>query len=86
MERKVSEAAGSRSLISLVVKDEVGVMQRICGVFSRRGFNLDSITVGSTGEAGLSRMTIATSGSKKSEEQAIKQLSKLIDVIKVSRL
>ena len=86
MEIKEIESATARSLISLVVKDEVGVMQRICGVFSRRGFNLDSITVGPTGQPGLSRMTIATTGNEKSAQQAIKQLSKLVDVIKVARL
>ena len=69
--------------ISVLVNNQPGVLQRVAGLFGRRGFNIESITVGSSEEPGLSRMVIVTTGDEKVLEQVQKQLYKLIDVIKV---
>lgn len=69
--------------IAVIVNDQPGVLQRVSGLFGRRGFNIESITVGASEEAGLSRMVIVTSGDDHTLEQITKQLYKLIDVIKV---
>ncbi|UVI31484.1 acetolactate synthase small subunit [Paenibacillus spongiae] len=69
--------------IAVLVNDQPGVLQRVSGLFGRRGFNIESITVGASEEAGLSRMVIVTSGDDKTLEQVTKQLYKIIDVIKV---
>ncbi|OXM17236.1 acetolactate synthase small subunit [Paenibacillus herberti] len=69
--------------IAVLVNDQPGVLQRVSGLFGRRGFNIESITVGASQEAGLSRMVIVTAGDDKLLEQVSKQLYKLIDVIKV---
>jgi acetolactate synthase-1/3 small subunit len=69
--------------IAILVNDQPGVLQRVSGLFGRRGFNIESITVGSSEEAGLSRMVIVTTGDDNTLEQVTKQLYKLIDVIKV---
>ncbi|WP_106769838.1 acetolactate synthase small subunit [Paenibacillus faecalis] len=72
--------------IAVLVNDQPGVLQRVAGLFGRRGFNIESITVGQSEEAGLSRMVIVTTGSDTTLEQIEKQLYKLIDVIKVINL
>jgi acetolactate synthase I/III small subunit len=72
--------------ISVLVNDEPGVLARVANLFGRRGFNIDSITVGAAEERGLSRMVIVTTGDEKTIEQVMKQLHKLIDVIKVQLL
>ena len=72
-----------RHTISVLVNDQPGVLQRVAGLFGRRGFNIESITVGQSEEAGLSRMVIVTLGDAHTLEQIEKQLYKLIDVIKV---
>jgi acetolactate synthase-1/3 small subunit len=72
-----------RHTISVLVNNQPGVLQRVAGLFGRRGFNIDSITVGASEEAGLSRMIIVTTGDDRTLEQVSKQLYKLIDVIKV---
>ncbi len=69
--------------IAILVNDQPGVLQRVSGLFGRRGFNIESITVGASEEAGLSRMVIVTTGDDHTLEQIQKQLYKLIDVIKV---
>jgi acetolactate synthase I/III small subunit len=69
--------------IAVIVNDQPGVLQRVSGLFGRRGFNIESITVGTSEEKGLSRMVIVTSGDDHTLEQITKQLYKLIDVIKV---
>jgi acetolactate synthase-1/3 small subunit len=66
-----------------LVNNQPGVLQRVSGLFGRRGFNIESITVGTSEEPGLSRMVIVTSGDDRTLEQVSKQLYKLIDVIKV---
>lgn len=69
--------------IAVLVNDQPGVLQRVSGLFGRRGFNIESITVGQSEEIGLSRMVIVTLGDQHTLEQIEKQLYKLIDVIKV---
>ncbi|MBB3108691.1 acetolactate synthase-1/3 small subunit [Paenibacillus phyllosphaerae] len=69
--------------IAVLVNDQPGVLQRVSGLFGRRGFNIESITVGASEESGLSRMVIVTTGDENTLEQITKQLYKLIDVIKV---
>ncbi|MFC5470596.1 acetolactate synthase small subunit [Cohnella suwonensis] len=69
--------------IAILVNDQPGVLQRVSGLFGRRGFNIESITVGASEETGLSRMVIVTTGDDHTLEQIQKQLYKLIDVIKV---
>jgi acetolactate synthase I/III small subunit len=69
--------------ISVLVVNQSGVLSRISGLFSGRGFNIESLNVAETNEPGVSRMTIITLGDDKKIEQITKQLNKLIDVIKV---
>ena len=75
-----------RHTISVLVNNHPGVLQRVAGLFGRRGFNIDSITVGQSEEPGFSRMIIATSGDDKLLEQVQKQLYKLIDVVRIDAL
>ena len=72
-----------RHTISLLVENKFGVLARIANLFSGKGYNLDSICVGETENPELSRMTILTSGDDMVIEQIIKQLNRLINVIKV---
>ena len=69
--------------LSIIVNNQVGVLTRIAGLFNRRGFNIDSITVGRTEDSELSRMTIVVQGDQRLVEQVKKQLHKQIDVHKV---
>ncbi len=69
--------------IAILVEDQPGVMARVASLFTRRGFNIESIAVGHSEKEGISRMTIITSGDEKVLEQVTKQLNKLIDVIRV---
>ena len=72
--------------ISILVENKTGVLQRVAGLFTRRDFNIDNITVGKTSEPGHSRITITTYGDNRTLEQIIKQLNKLIEVIKVREM
>jgi acetolactate synthase I/III small subunit len=72
-----------RHTLLVLVNDQPGVLARVAGLFARRGYNIDSITVGPSEEEGLSRMTIVTTGDEQTLEQVMKHLHKLIDVIKV---
>ena len=69
--------------ISVLVENEFGVLSRIAGLFSGRGFNIQSLSVAPTLDASISRMTIVTSGDDRILEQITKQLNKLIDTIKI---
>ncbi|MGA1839168.1 MAG: acetolactate synthase small subunit [bacterium] len=75
-----------RHTISVLVENKFGVLARIAGLFSARGFNIDSLSVGETIDPTISRMTLVTTGDDQIVEQVIKQLRRLIDVIKVSDL
>lgn len=70
-------------IISLLMENESGALSRVSGLFSARGYNIESLTVAATEDASLSRMTIVTSGSDEIIEQINKQLNKLIDVVKL---
>jgi acetolactate synthase I/III small subunit len=72
---------GASHTLSILVNNEPGVLMRICQVFSRRGFNIDSLVVSEGRNANFSRMTIGISGDPQGLDQIIKQVSKLIDVI-----
>jgi acetolactate synthase-1/3 small subunit len=72
-----------RHIISLLMENESGALSRVAGLFSARGYNIESLTVAPTEDETLSRMTIVTTGSDDIIEQIIKQLNKLVDVVKV---
>jgi acetolactate synthase-1/3 small subunit len=72
-----------KHIISLLMENEAGALSRVAGLFSARAYNIESLTVAPTEDATLSRMTIVTSGSDEVIEQIIKQLNKLVDVVKV---
>ncbi len=72
-----------RHVISLVIENESGALSRVSGLFSARGYNIESLTVAPTEDASLSRMTIVTSGSDDIVEQITKQLNKLVEIVKV---
>ena len=72
-----------RRIISILLENESGALSRVAGLFSARGYNIESLTVAPTEDDTLSRMTIVTVGSNQIIEQIIKQLNKLIDVVRV---
>lgn len=72
--------------LSVLVENKPGVLARIAGLFARRGFNIDSLAVGGTEDASLSRMTICVSVDDKPLDQVIKQLYKLINVLRIAEL
>ena len=75
-----------RHIISVVIENETGALSRVSGLFSQRGFNIESLTVAQTNDPSLSRMTIVSTGNDRVLEQIVKQLNKLIEVVKVSDL
>jgi acetolactate synthase-1/3 small subunit len=80
------EKNGKTKVIAALVENKPGVLHSVANMFRRRGFNIESITVGRTEQENLSRMTITVNGDEKTLEQIIKQMNKLIDVVKVSEL
>ena len=76
----------ARHIISLLLENESGALSRVAGLFSARGFNIETLTVAPTNDPTLSRMTIVTSGTEAIIEQINKQLNKLIDVVKIQDL
>ncbi|MHC1741910.1 MAG: acetolactate synthase small subunit [Syntrophobacteraceae bacterium] len=72
-----------RHTIGVLVENQPGVLSRVAGLFSGRGFNIECLTVAETNEQGVSRITLVTEGDQHIMEQIIKQLNKLINVIKV---
>lgn len=73
-----------RHVYTVLVEDQSGVLARISGLFGRRGYNIDSLSVGVTNEPGVSRITIVVDAEKEILEQIEKQLNKLVDVIKIT--
>jgi acetolactate synthase-1/3 small subunit len=73
-------------VIAALVENKPGVLHSVANMFRRRDFNIESITVGRTEQDALSRMTITVKGDEKTLEQVVKQMSKLIEVVKVSQL
>ncbi len=72
-----------RRIISVLLENEAGALSRVAGLFSARGYNIESLTVAPTDDPSLSRMTIVTSGTDNIIEQITKQLNKLVDVVKL---
>ena len=72
--------------LSVLVEDKPGVLARVAGLFSRRGFNIESLAVGPTEVPGVSRMTIVVDAAEQSLEQVTKQLNKLVNVLKIVEL
>lgn len=72
-----------RHIISILIENEAGALSRVSGLFTARGYNIESLTVAPTEDATLSRMTLVTRGSDDIIEQITKQLNKLIDVVKL---
>lgn len=75
-----------RHIISILLENEAGALSRVSGLFSARGYNIQSLTVAPTEDPTLSRMTIVTHGSEQIIEQIVKQLNKLVDVVKLQDL
>lgn len=72
-----------RHIISILLENESGALSRVAGLFSARGYNIESLTVAATEDPSLSRMTLVTRGSEDVIEQITKQLNKLVDVVKL---
>ncbi|MGV6818260.1 MAG: acetolactate synthase small subunit [Thiotrichales bacterium] len=72
-----------RHIISILMENEAGALSRVAGLFSARGYNIESLSVAPTDDPSLSRMTLVTVGSQEIIEQITKQLNKLIDVVKL---
>ena len=75
-----------RAIISVILENEVGVLSRVVGLFSQRGYNIESLTVAPTDDTTLSRLTVISEGDDATIEQIIKQLYKIIEVVKVQDL
>ena len=76
----------SKHTLSVLVEDKPGVLARVAGLFSRRGFNIESLAVGPTEDATISRMTIVVDCAESPLEQVVKQLNKLVNVLKIVEL
>ncbi|KAF7781981.1 acetolactate synthase I/III small subunit [Pseudoalteromonas rubra] len=72
-----------RRILSILLENEPGALSRIVGLFSQRAYNIDSLTVGTTDDTTLSRITITTQGDDRVVEQITKQVNKLVDVLKI---
>jgi acetolactate synthase-1/3 small subunit len=72
-----------RHIISILIENESGALSRVAGLFSARGYNIESLSVAPTEDASLSRMTLVTTGNDNEVEQITKQLNKLVDVVKL---
>jgi len=75
-----------RHVIAVLIENESGALSRVAGLFSARGYNIESLTVAPTGDPTLSRITIVTSGTERVIEQIIKQLNKLVEVVRLTDL
>ena len=75
-----------RRILSILLENEAGALSRIVGLFSQRGYNIESLTVAPTQDNSLSRITITTRGDERVLEQITKQVNKLIDVLKITDL
>ncbi len=80
---KKADEKGMRHIISILMENEAGALSRVAGLFSARGYNIESLTVAPTEDVTLSRMTVVTRGSDEIIEQITKQLNKLVDVVKL---
>ena len=72
-----------KHIIAVLIENEAGALSRVVGLFSARGYNIESLTVAPTDDPTLSRLTLVTRGNEQIVEQIVKQLNKLIDVVKL---
>ena len=84
--RKIPKEVGARHIITLLVENRAGVLARIAALIAAKGYNIDSLTVGETMDPSISRMSLVVRGDDSVVEQAVKQLNRLIDVIRVTDL
>ena len=75
-----------QKVISLLMENQAGALSRVVGLFSQRGYNIDSLIVAPTSDSTVSRLTMTTHEDKKVVEQITKQVNKLIDVVKVGNI
>lgn len=75
-----------RHVISVLLENEAGALSRVAGLFSARGYNIESLTVAATNDPTLSRLTVVTNGTDRIIEQITKQLNKLVDVVRLTDL
>lgn len=75
-----------RHIISILLQNEAGALARVAGMFSSRGYNIDSLTVAATHDPAISRLTVVTGGSDEVVDQIVKQTRKLIDVVEITNL
>lgn len=80
---KKVEKSEKKHIIGILVEDHPGLMSKLCGLFARRGFNIDTIIVGKTAQEGVSHIVISLTADDRTIEQVEKQVKKLIDVIKI---
>src|SRR3954468_24458545 len=83
LEASVALRSGRKHTLSILVENKPGVLTRIAGLFARRGFNIDTLTVGPTDEDRISRITLTLDGAVHPIDQVTKQLHKLVNVIKI---
>jgi acetolactate synthase-1/3 small subunit len=86
LQNNSSSIPDTLNIISVWVENRFGVLSRVSGLFSARGFNIESLAVGPTQDPSVSRMTVVVRGDERTIEQVVKQLNKLIDIIKVKNL
>src|ERR1700738_3797264 len=86
LEAAVGLRTGRKHILSILVENQPGVLTRIAGLFARRGFNIDTLTVGPTDDDGISRITLTVDGAMHPIDQVTKQLHKLINVLKIRDL
>ena len=77
---------GKEMIIAIRVQDQFGVLSRVAGMVSRRGFNIDTLTVSATETPGVSRMTLSLKGDEYTRKQLIKQLTKLYEVLEITEI
>jgi acetolactate synthase-1/3 small subunit len=86
LEAAVGHRTGRKHILSILVENKPGVLTRIAGLFARRGFNIDTLAVGPTDDAKLSRVTMTVDGAVHPIDQVTKQLHKLVNVLKIRDL
>ena len=86
LEATANAHSGRKHILSILVENKPGVLTRIAGLFARRGFNIDTLTVGPTDDENLSRITLTVDGALHPIDQVTKQLHKLINVLKIRDL
>src|SRR5215218_7855078 len=86
LEATTGVRTGRKHILSILVENKPGVLTRIAGLFARRGFNIDTLSVGPTDDEAFSRMTLTLDGALHPIEQVTKQLHKLVNVLKIRDL